>query len=214
LPIAVPVGLAIATVLEARRRRRLPDEPEPEESTALSPVRSLVAAAGVAAGVSAFSLGEHLLAHAAGSLLADRLPGDARLWRRTGHALCLGGVAAAGAALYQRAMQRIEAGTTPFEPLLDDQAGPSLLGPSLSGGTASLVSWRSLGREGRRHASLYVRPQPVADRPPGIPDMSIETVMREPAKATPVQIYVGLDSVPTAEERGRSARSPSGSRSR
>ena len=201
LPVAIPVGLAITSVLEARRRRQLPDEAEPEQSSALSPVRSLAAAAGVAAGVSAFAIGEQMLAHAAGSLLADRLPGDARLWRLTGHALCLGGIGAAGAALYQRAMRRIEAGTTTFEPLLDDRAGPSLVGPSLSGGADSLVSWASLGREGRRHAFAYVRPRPVADRPPGVPDLSIETVMREPAKATPVQVYVGLDSAPTAEER-------------
>jgi uncharacterized membrane protein len=34
-----------------------------------------------------------------------------------------------------------------------------------------------------------------------VPDLSIETVMGEPAKETPAQVYVSLDSAPTARER-------------
>ena len=34
-----------------------------------------------------------------------------------------------------------------------------------------------------------------------MPDLSIETVMGEPALAAPVQVFVGLDSAPTAQER-------------
>ena len=34
-----------------------------------------------------------------------------------------------------------------------------------------------------------------------MPDLSIETVMGEPARAAPVQVYVGLDSAPTPRER-------------
>ena len=50
----------------------------------------------------------------------------------------------------------------------------------------------------------HVRPAPSPDRPAGfddLPDLSIETVMGEPARATPVQVYVGLDSAPTVRER-------------
>jgi len=35
-----------------------------------------------------------------------------------------------------------------------------------------LVPWTTLGKEGRRHAALYVRPAPVADRPEGTPDLN------------------------------------------
>ena len=63
------------------------------------------------------------------------------------------------------------------------------------------MPWRTLGREGRRHAALYVRPAPLPDRPEGLPDLSIETVMGAPALATPVQVFVGLDSAPTPRER-------------
>ena len=74
-------------------------------------------------------------------------------------------------------------------------------GATVSGGPGSLVAWEALGREGRRHALTYVRPEPFIDRPAGVPDMSIETVMGEPAKATPAHIYVSLDSAATAKER-------------
>ena len=61
LPVGIPVGLALAWALEEERRRRLPDEPAPDEQSAAPPmVRSLAAAAGVAAGVSALSIGEQL----------------------------------------------------------------------------------------------------------------------------------------------------------
>jgi uncharacterized membrane protein len=113
----------------------------------------------------------------------------------------LAGVVVSGRMLFDRAMQRIEAGTTVIEPLLDDEAGHRWVGPTSSGSPDSLVPWQSLGREGRRHALTYVRPRRVAQLPPGIPDLSIETVMGEPAVAAPVQVYVGLDSAPTAAER-------------
>jgi uncharacterized membrane protein len=62
-----------------------------------------------------------------------------------------------------------------------------------------------MGREGRRHALAFVRPAPVpaSERPEGVADMelSIATVMGEPAKATPIQVYIGLDSAPTHRER-------------
>ena len=75
-------------------------------------------------------------------------------------------------------------------------------GPTLSGGPGSLVPWATLGREGRRHVlSQWSGPSRSADRPAGVPDLSIETVMGEPALATPVQVYVGLDSAATVRER-------------
>ena len=73
--------------------------------------------------------------------------------------------------------------------------------PTVSGGPGSVVPWATLGREGRRHAIASVRPQPLPERPAGVPDLSVETVMGEPARAAPVQVYVGLDSAGTARER-------------
>jgi uncharacterized membrane protein len=98
-------------------------------------------------------------------------------------------------------MRRIEAGTSDEAPVFGSAEDVRWAGSTMSGGQDSLVPWSTLGREGRRHVLAHVRPQPVADRPPGVPDLSIETVMGEPAKATPIQVYVGLDSAPSPRER-------------
>ena len=98
-------------------------------------------------------------------------------------------------------MRRIEAGTSELVPILDADEADRWTGPTVSGGPESKVPWATLGREGRRHAIALVRPQTVPDRPKGAPDLSVETVMGEPARATPIQVYVGLDSAPDARER-------------
>ena len=98
-------------------------------------------------------------------------------------------------------MHRIEAGTSHESPVFGSAADRHWTGSTMSGGQGSLVPWDTLGREGRRHVLAHVHPQPVADRPEGVPDLSIETVMGEPAKAAPIQVYVGLDSAATPRER-------------
>ena len=117
------------------------------------------------------------------------------------HAASLGALAGAGYHLYGRAMRKIEAGASADEPVLESDEAARWTGPTVSGGAESLVPWSVLGREGRRHALTFVRPQTFKDRPDGVPDLSIETVMGEPARATPAHVYVSLDSAPTARER-------------
>ena len=164
-------------------------------------MRGAAASVGVTAAVSAIGFGERMLADAAGAVLSARLPGGRTLWRPVGHALTVGGLTSVGAALFQRAMHRIEAGTSVIEPVLDDLGGHRLVGPAVSGGSGSLVSWESLGREGRRHVLLYPRAQPVTGAPTNLPDLSVATVMEKPPVAEPVLIYVGLDSAPTVQAR-------------
>jgi uncharacterized membrane protein len=98
-------------------------------------------------------------------------------------------------------MRKIEAGASADEPVLESDEAARWTGPTVSGGAESLVPWSTLGREGRRHALTFVRPDTFPDRPEGVPDLSIETVMGEPARATPAHVYVSLDSAPTARER-------------
>ncbi|MGY1607838.1 alpha/beta hydrolase [Geodermatophilus sp. SYSU D00700] len=64
--------------------------------------------------------------------------------------------------------------------------------PERSGGPGSLVSWESLGREGR----TFVGSGPSAD--------DVAAFTGAPA-ASPVRAYAGLDSAPTAEQRARLA---------
>ena len=76
----------------------------------------------------------------------------------------------------------------------------------ISGDRSSLVRWATMGREGRRHAIAYVRPEPLTDRPmevggQALPELSMRTVMQEDPKASPIEVFVGLDSAPTPAER-------------
>ena len=201
-PLAVPVGLALAYLLERRRVRGLGEQDEqidPAESAA--PLRSLGLAAGATGALVGAAYAEHELATWLGRRLAAMLPGGPLLWRLAGHAACLGGLAVASSSVWSRAMHRIEAGTSHESPVFGSGADRHWTGSTMSGGQGSLVPWDTLGREGRRHVLAHVHPQPVADRPEGVPDLSIETVMGEPAKATPIQVYVGLDSAATPRER-------------
>ena len=102
--------------------------------------------------------------------------------------------------MYHRIIGKLEAGTTVDDPTLDQIAETFGLESTVSGSGPSLVSWETLGREGRRHAVAASGPN-HGNRPAGMPDLSIPAVMKEPARATPVQVYVGLDSAPTAAER-------------
>ena len=198
--MAVPVGLAVAYVLD-RRRAAAPEDAADEPDGGPSNLRSLGVAGGVVGGLAGLAYGEHVLATLAGRGLASVLPGGPQLWKLAGHGVTLALLGSGAVAVYGRAMRKIEAGTSAAVPVLEADEATRWTGPSVSGGADSLVPWDTLGREGRRHALLPVRPQPVADRPLDTPDLSIETVMGEPARATPVQVYVGLDSAPNARER-------------
>jgi uncharacterized membrane protein len=199
-PLAVPVGLAVAYLLERRRVRGEQDD-QIEAVESVSPVRSLGLAAGTTGALVGAAYAEHELANLLGRRLAAVLPGGPLLWRLAGHAVCLGGLTVASSSVWGRAMRRIEAGTSHESPVFGAREDTRWVGSTMSGGQGSLVPWSTLGREGRRHVLTHVRPQPVPDRPPGVPDLSIETVMGEPAKATPIQVYVGLDSAPGPRER-------------
>ena len=129
------------------------------------------------------------------------LPGGPAVWRLATHAASIGALAAATSVLWTRAMHSVEVGAAEEEVVLGGDDATRYLGPTLSGGPGSLVPWATLGKEGARHMVTHVRPAPLDHRPPGIPDLSIETVMGQPAVAAPVQVFVGLDSAPTMQER-------------
>jgi hypothetical protein len=200
-PIAVPVGLGLGYLVERRRRRPVDETAEQPATGPAAAVRPLGVAAGVVGGLALAAYGEHQLAAAAGRRISAVAPGGPQLWKLPGHAACLGLIAGAGYQLYGRAMRKIETGASADEPVLESDEADRWTGPTVSGGSGSLVPWTSLGREGRRHALTFVRPEPFPDRPAGTPDLSIETVMGQPAKATPAHVYVSLDSAPTATER-------------
>jgi len=199
LPLAVPVGLGLSFLLERSRSR--PDGALPTAVLSPALLRSLPVAAGVVGAVSASAYGEHVLSDILGRRLATVLPGPPELWRVAGHGAFLAGLGVGVSALWHRAMQRIEAGTSADVPVLAADEATRWVPATNSGGPGSLVPWVSLGREGRRHALTSVRPTPVSSRPDGVPDLSIGTVMGKPARAAPVQVYVGLSSGASPRQR-------------
>jgi uncharacterized membrane protein len=210
-PLAVPVGLAVAYILDRRRRDTTEQGiDEQKKSEGASPgepeatpnwLRSLGIAGGVVGVLAGAAYAEHVASSALGKALASVLPGGPQLWKLAGHGASLGVLGAAGVTVYGRAMREIEAGTSAQDSIIESDEASRWTTPYVSGGPQSLVPWESLGREGRRHALSPVRPETLLDRPEGVPDLSIETVMRESAKATPVEVYVGLDSAETPQER-------------
>jgi uncharacterized membrane protein len=214
-PVAVPIGLAIAYALDRRRQDREDSlDRENGQDTVTSPaahpeeayatpgwLRSLAVAGGVVGALAGAGYGEHAASTGVGKVLASVLPGGPQLWKLAGHGVSLGLLGAAGVSFYGRAIRKIEAGTSAQDTIVEEDEATRWTTSSVSGGPGSLVPWASLGREGRRHALTSVRPTPVENRPEGVPDLSIETVMGEPAKATPVQVYVGLDSAMSIRER-------------
>ncbi|HEY5135383.1 MAG TPA: alpha/beta-hydrolase family protein, partial [Candidatus Nanopelagicales bacterium] len=205
IPIAIPVGLVTSAVIEKIRQRATPPEhiADPARS---NPLLGLAAGAGVVLTLSGLTIGETRLARELGSVGSRVLPGSETTWRRAGHALALGAVVLGTHAVWTKAMGGIEAGTSQFDEGLDETTPGLWTGPTVSGDPSSLVAWDTMGREGRRHVVTFARPEPMIDKPAEVlgtprPDLSIKTVMEQDAKATPIVIFVGLDSAPTVTER-------------
>ena len=206
LPWAVPIGVLVAAGIEWERRRGVDDEgpvsPAPGVAVALG---SLGAGLGVTGAVAALAVGEAHLASTLGAALADRLPGSRLTWRLAGHAAVLSVVGGITSVVWDRAMQRIENVTTTLDPVFEGGEDSSLVMSTCSGSDDSLVAWEGMGREGRRHVLTTVRAQPWAQRPAGLPDLSIPTVTGMPAVADPVEVYVGLDNAPSPKARAELA---------
>lgn len=203
-PLSIPLGGAVAYTLERRRSaRQLPVTPELSALSSTSRVTSGAIAAGIISGLTGVAAAESALTHHLGDALDRRLPGSQRLWRMVARTASLAGLGAVMVGVWDRAMQRIEAATQTDEALLPGVDTAHLARPTVSGSAGSLVPWETLGREGRRHvlSRLPTTTRAYLADHPDIPDFSIETVVGEPAVAEPVQVYVGLDSAPSARER-------------
>lgn len=198
IPPAVPAGIAFAVLRDRLQRGH---DTAAGRVVSPKPLPSIAAASGVVGVLTGFAALDHIAADATGAALARMVPGPDRLWRVAGHAGFLGLVVGAASVLFDRIVRDLEAGQTAFEPMLAESVEPEWIGPLISGGPGSRVPWATLGQQGRRHAFAHVRPAPMERRPAGVPDLSIATVMRQAARAAPIQIYVGLDSAVDARAR-------------
>ena len=164
LPLAIPVGLLTSAVIERARRSTVEEAPTeefgaPDEAAAdANPLWLLPAGGLVLTTLYGAGWAERWTAAQVRRLAPGSVAGSGLAWRLASHAVFLAGADVLVSALWTRAMQRIEAGTTSVDPWMRAATGVwTIDGPS--GDPASLVSWDSLGREGRRHAVTYVRPE-------------------------------------------------------
>jgi uncharacterized membrane protein len=183
--VVAPAAAAVAATNAwlVRRRSQL-DEKKPDETTP-SLVKSLGAGLGVTVAAAALGAAERKLADLVSRSAARVFPGTDAMWRPLGHAVALTGAAFAGRALAVRVLHRIEHAQESAEAAYD--IPPE--NPLVSGSPESLVPFGTLSRAGRRYVWM------VNSR------RTIEEVMGEPAIASPVRAYVGLESAPTEQER-------------
>ncbi len=187
VPVAVPAGAALSTVLEFARIRRAnrAEGQNREEGVHISIARSLMAGTGVAAGLTTIALTEHAFATALQHGLENLLPEAELAARPLANAVTIAGLVAAVYAGLQWIYVRIETAAAVPEPGFDQP--PACV--YMSGCAESGVAFDSLTQYPRRHVLTYERPE------------WIEQVMEEPAQQHPIRVYVGLDSAPTIAER-------------
>jgi uncharacterized membrane protein len=191
LGVALLGGGLMALFADYRRRRNeriaREDEPLPVETPEwnVEAWKSLIASCGVTAVLGAIAVSERALGVVTGQALERGMAGSPRLWRLAGH---IGAVGALGGLAYaglDRVYQDVEAGTGKIEPAFNNLPESFYV----SGSAQSLVSWRTMGREGRRHVLTV------------LPREAIESVMGAPAVADPIRVFVGLESARTELDR-------------
>jgi uncharacterized membrane protein len=187
LPVAIPVGIALAAVNEYRRRRWEADDRETfsDEDAQTSAAKSLAMGLGVTVALNAAAAGERVFAAGIGRVLAKLVGGSERLFRPAGHVAALSVIGMGIYELLRRVERKIEHGAETIEEAFTTPPTTS----AVSGGPGSAVAWDSLSRQGRRNVSTALRPE------------LIEQVMGEPAVAEPIRVFVGLESAPTEQDR-------------
>jgi uncharacterized membrane protein len=194
LGVAVFGGGLMALLAEYRRRRseRRAGGDEDEDifrfrgqEWNVQAWKSLLTGGGITACLAAIAAGERGVSALTGQALERGLAGSTRVWRLAGHAGAIGALGGLGYAALDHVYQSVEAGTGKIEPAFNKLPESRYV----SGSAESMVPWRTLGREGRRHVLTV------------LPREAIETVMGEPAVADPIRVYVGLESAHSELER-------------
>jgi uncharacterized membrane protein len=186
-PLAIPAGAALSAIMEYQQRRRLHDDATGDggQTSHESLAKALGIGGAVAAGLLGVSVVQRGAAAAIATALARIFPGSERQWRPVGRLAALAALGFGVTAAVQNAYHRAESGADKPEPGFEE--APT--SPLVSGGPGSVVPYASLTREARRHVLTYLRPE------------WIEESMGAPARATPIRVYVGLDTAPTDDER-------------
>ena len=184
VPVALPAGIGYSAY--RIHRTRVEAQAAGDETIAdVSTRNSVLVALGVSAGVLALEAGERAIATGVSAAVSRVAPSYDSVSNPIGHAVSLallGGTLYAG---YEYAVRRVEQGGAAIEPAY----GTAPTSAAVSGGPGSTVSFESLSREGRRFVNMALTQDEIA------------SVMREPALADPIRVFVGLDSAVEVEDR-------------
>ncbi|MGV1005229.1 MAG: alpha/beta-hydrolase family protein [Candidatus Nanopelagicales bacterium] len=192
MPVAVPLGSLLAASEYHMLRRNMADagvETDAsgaviEDSQVISVGRSVAIGGGVAAGLLVMATAERAFAGSVGSALERVWPDGKVLARPVGHLASLGLLTAAGLQAMQYVFHKAERGGDAIEAAYHEEPTSDFV----SGGPRSGVSWKHVGREGRRFVNM------------ALPSAEITAVMGGTA-IDPIRVFVGLESAATPSER-------------
>jgi uncharacterized membrane protein len=184
--VIVPAAGALAAFGEYRRRTatRLDGDLPPDDSK-VTTAKALGLGVGIAGGMSLVSAAERGLATTLARAAARVLPGREAVWRPVGHALALAGLAGVVRLVAHRGLTGMEKKEESIETAFDIPP-PN---PLVSGSFESHVSFDTTSKQGRRFAWTVTA------------EDTIRSVMHEEPSASPIRVYVGLQSAPSEAER-------------
>lgn len=184
LPYFVGAGLVYTMTEEYLRAKKRPDFSLVETLKEAKPARVIGISAGAVALVSGLVYAERFVAHRVDGLFSKSSKNIKPNWLPAGHLVGVGLIVGGMYYMLQKTYNNIEQSAE------DVEAGFSKkpTSKSVSGGAGSLVPWKTLSIQGRRHVAT------------ALTSTQIKSVMGEPA-TQPIRIFVGLDSAPTEEER-------------
>jgi uncharacterized membrane protein len=193
IPIAIPLGAAVATALIWRQRRALAEAGDEdaygqtvEADSNVSVRKAVLAGTGIMLGLTALAQAERAFAAGIAAATTTVAPPLAPYGRLLGHAAGLGLLAYGANKGLGMVYQRFEQGGQAIEAAYATPPESAFV----SGGTNSLVDWTTIGREGRRFVNMALSGPEIAK---AVGEDSLD----------PIRAFVGLGTI--GDESARNA---------
>lgn len=184
IPLVVGAGIILSVVGEYTRAKDDEDFSVKESLLESKPIRAIAISTVVLGALGGIAYLERSVAKTVDSLLDKTSPKLKKSWLPIGHLIAAGGMVYGLTLFLKNTYAKIEHKADEFD--LAYKSKPS--NSYSSGGRGSLVDWKSLSVQGRRHISTRLSAA------------KIKSVTKKAAKE-PIRIYVGLNSAENEEAR-------------
>ncbi len=186
----VPVGLiggVVAAIFTEHQRQNAIKQSNGEKlhDQDINTLKALGMGLGILGTLGSISYGQRAFADLIADEMEKILPNSEDFWWTAGHLTAIAGTGLGVMMFMRRVYHHIEEVATTIEPAYLRKPASKYV----SGSDESLVSWRSLSVQGRRHVSGAILPS------------DIKKVMRARTVKEPIRVFVGLDSAETEHER-------------